>query len=179
MEAVIKKVKEACEKRGTTGPAKLAKTFKVFDDDGSKSLNKEEFVKGMDTYKTGLTQEEAMQLFDHLDKDKTGTINIDEFLILLRAPLSAECLALVEKAFNKLDKTGDGVLKSEDLRKVYKADEGTSFDAYLATFDKSDPNAGPVEVTKDEFIEHYTSQRATMYPSDEYFITMVKKAWCL
>lgn len=35
----------------------------------------------------------------------------------------------------------------------------------------------PVEVTKAEFIEHYTKQRASFYPTDEYFITSVGGCW--
>ena len=37
----------------------------------------------------------------------------------------------------------------------------------------------PVVVTKEEFIEYYTYQRATMYPSDDYMIAMVERAWGL
>ena len=35
----------------------------------------------------------------------------------------------------------------------------------------------PVEVTREEFIEHYTKKRATIYPNDECFIAAVKGAW--
>ncbi|KAJ7372940.1 hypothetical protein OS493_015398 [Desmophyllum pertusum] len=120
MEALMKKVKDACEKRGTTGLLKLGKVGEL---------------------------------------------------------LSAECKAIVEKAFAKLDKTGDGIITSEDLRKYYSASDDTNFDAYLANFDSSDASAGPVEVTKAEFIEHYTKQRASIYPTDEYFITSVGGCW--
>ena len=36
---------------------------------------------------------------------------------VMQKPLSAKCLEVVEKVFAKLDKTGDGLIKSEDLRK--------------------------------------------------------------
>lgn len=39
------------------------------------------------------------------------------FSIAMQEPLSAKCLEVVEKAFAKLDKTGDGLITSEDLRK--------------------------------------------------------------
>ena len=33
----------------------------------------------------------------------------------------------------------------------------------------------PVELNREEFTEHYTKQRATLYPSDEYFIAAVQR----
>lgn len=47
-----------------------------------------------------------------------GYLPIDSsYIFHYQAPLSAECLDVVEKAFTKLDKTGDGVITSDDLRK--------------------------------------------------------------
>ncbi|XP_020607546.1 calcyphosin-like protein [Orbicella faveolata] len=142
MEAIINKVRVACEKRGTTGPRKLANTFKLFDDNGDKKLSFEDFMKGMRDYQTGVTPEEGRTFFDELDKDKSGYLSLAEFLNMLREPLSAKCLEVVEKAFAKLDKTGDGLITSEDLRKYYQASDEQSFDEYLAQYDGSDAKAG-------------------------------------
>lgn len=54
------------------------------DDDGSKSLNLEEFQKGLETYGLHVAKEKAMELFTFVDKDRSGTINFDEFLEKLR-----------------------------------------------------------------------------------------------
>lgn len=54
------------------------------DDDGSKSLNLDEFQKGLETYGLDLGKEKAKEIFILVDKDKSGTIDFDEFLEKLR-----------------------------------------------------------------------------------------------
>ena len=58
--------------------------FRRMDDDGSKSLQFQEFSKGI--RETGLecTNEEAKEMFTTFDKDKSGSVNIDEFLLAIR-----------------------------------------------------------------------------------------------
>lgn len=54
------------------------------DDDGSKSLDLQEFIKGLEDYGVVVSREEARQIFILCDKDGSGTINFDEFLENLR-----------------------------------------------------------------------------------------------
>lgn len=54
------------------------------DDDGSKSLNLEEFQKGLETYGLSIGKEKAKEIFTLVDKDRSGTIEFDEFLDKLR-----------------------------------------------------------------------------------------------
>lgn len=116
------------------------------DDDSNRSLDLKEFLKGLNDYGISINKEEATAVFQHFDRDGSGTIDFDEFLIALR--VSARCSAhrvagvpasdhlivhrvqpqmsnarneVVMQAFRKLDKTGDGVITIEDLRGVYNA----------------------------------------------------------
>ena len=54
------------------------------DDDGSKSLDLQEFLKGLDTYGVTLSRDETQQIFGLLDEDRSGTIDFNEFLESLR-----------------------------------------------------------------------------------------------
>ena len=54
------------------------------DDDGSRTLNQEEFSKGIRETGLELVEEEEKLLFEKFDVDGSGTINIDEFLIAVR-----------------------------------------------------------------------------------------------
>ena len=54
------------------------------DDDGSKCLNFEEFAKGIRETGLDCTDEDARVMFEHFDKDGSGTVNIDEFLMAIR-----------------------------------------------------------------------------------------------
>lgn len=119
------------------------------DDDRSRSLDLKEFVKGLNDYGILIEKEEAKELFEKFDHDRSGTIDFDEFLVTLRVtmgPLSPTnpCFSfplsnlrrlcrpqkpqmsksrkeVVMQAFRKLDRTGDGVITIEDLRGVYNA----------------------------------------------------------
>lgn len=124
----------------------FVRTFKIMDDDNSRSLDMKEFLKGLNDYGILIEKEEAMALFQQFDRNGSGTIDFDEFLITLRVTMRAGyctpdryaialnfiflCIQpqmskarkeVVMQAFRKLDKTGDGVITIEDLRGVYNA----------------------------------------------------------
>lgn len=60
------------------------------DDDGSKSLNFQEFEKGLENYGVSVEKDKALQIFAMMDKDGSGTINFDEFLEKLRVRMCFE-----------------------------------------------------------------------------------------
>lgn len=99
-----------------------------------------------DTGMDSLTEEEVADIWSRFDHDSSGSIHYDEFLKSLRPPLNANRwdadwnvarklihfdtltpdatlydlrLQLIEKAFAKMDVTGDGVVNINDLKKCY------------------------------------------------------------
>ncbi|CAH8673333.1 unnamed protein product [Schistosoma rodhaini] len=104
----LEKLRCQCLLRGANGIYGFGKQFRIMDDDGSKSLSKEEFKKGCHDFGCNLTPEEVDVLFNRVDKDGSGTIIFDEFLRALRPPMSNSRTEVVRKAFAKMDKTGDG-----------------------------------------------------------------------
>ena len=60
------------------------RTFKIFDDDGSRSLDRNEFFKGIRDYGIVMERDVADAAFVSLDKDSSGKLDFDEFLIALR-----------------------------------------------------------------------------------------------
>lgn len=54
------------------------------DNDGNRQLEYREFLNGLNDFGMMLAKEEVQQLFSIFDKDKSGTIDFDEFLESLR-----------------------------------------------------------------------------------------------
>merc|ERR1711976_338549 len=139
-----------------------------------------EFRKGLHDYGAEVTRQEELEIFNTLDRDGSGSIDFDEFLVALRPPLSKSRQKLIRMAFNKLDKTEDGEVTKEDLRgvynvkyhKKYKSGEMTEdqvFDEFLATFE--DPNEKDGVVTWEEFFNYYVGVSASI-DKDVYFDVM-------
>lgn len=61
--------------------------FRVIDDDGNRKLDFNEFKKGLSDYGVNITNDEAKTIFASLDRDSSGTIDFDEFLISLRVKI--------------------------------------------------------------------------------------------
>ena len=56
------------------------RVFRRMDDDHNRTLNQEEFFKGIKESGLKLSDEEAKEVFRRFDKDNSGGINFDEFL---------------------------------------------------------------------------------------------------
>jgi Ca2+-binding EF-hand superfamily protein len=182
----LEKLRCACLKRGVTGIISMGRTFRIFDDSGNKSLDLEEFTEGVHDYKAVLADNEIIELFHYFDKDGTGSIDFDEFLFNLRPPMSQRRLDLIDLAFSKMDKTGDGVITSDDLRGVYNvkqhakymSGEWTEKQCYNAFLDTFDTGKKDGIVMKKEFINYYAGVSASV-DTDAYFDLMMRQAWKL
>ncbi|XP_061457251.1 calcyphosin [Rhineura floridana] len=183
----IIKLRAKCLERGASGIKEVARFFQIMDDDESKSLDLEEFLKGLQDAGVSLERGEAEEIFNLCDKNQSGTLDFTEFLEALRPPMSKARKEVIRQAFQKLDRTGDGLVTVEDLRGVYssrshpkfKSGEWTEdqvFRSFLDSFDS--PNDKDGKVTAEEFLNYYSGVSASI-DSDEYFVGMVKGAWKL
>lgn len=65
------------------------------DDNGSRRLDKEEFIKGMHDYGVTVDKNELTQLYSHFDRNNDGQVNFDELLVVIRGPMNNFRTALV------------------------------------------------------------------------------------
>lgn len=87
-ELIIGRFKQKLMKRGAKGFIGLKRQFKIMDSDGSGELDFSEFRKALDDYRVGCNGPEADQLFAIFDKNRNGTINLDEFMLAILGDLS-------------------------------------------------------------------------------------------
>ncbi|KAH8311974.1 hypothetical protein KR044_008831, partial [Drosophila immigrans] len=184
----IYKLRLQCFSRGATGILGLARAFRVMDDDGSKTLNLEEFKKGIIDMGLDVNESDIEDMFKRFDADNNGTINMTEFLVKLRPPMSASRLDIIDKAFKKLDKNGDGEITVNDLKNVYSVRDHPKYLSgemteneilveFLKNFEAGAPNPDGV-VTKEEFDNYYSTISASI-DNDAYFDLVVRRAYKL
>lgn len=181
LEAFRKKLTD----RGSIhGLASLARVFKSFDDNGNKKMNEEELREGLLDFGMKLSKQDSRLLFDTLDKNKSGSIEFDEFVVAIRGPLNKFRFELVMKAFSILDKTGDGLVTIEDLAETYNTASHPRVKAgtmtheqclreFMAQWDSVD---GDGIVTPEEFMDYYKNVSSSI-DTDDYFERMMLNAW--
>ncbi|XP_050024195.1 calcyphosin-like protein [Dermacentor andersoni] len=180
----IEKLRHQCLQRGAHGIKGFAQHFRIMDHSRDKKIDVEEFKQGLHDFNLELSASEVDALFKDLDEDGSGTISFNEFLVALRPPMSAARLEHVQRAFYKMDKTGDGIITIRDLKGLYNArqpkfqngelSEDDAFDLFLQDFDS--PNDPDGKVTIDEFIDYYAGVSASI-DTDAYFDLMMRNAW--
>lgn len=181
----VEKLRLLCLSRGSSGIMGMGKVFRRMDDDGSHNLNMEEFSKGITETGLQLNEEDTKKLFNAFDKDGSGSVNYDEFLVAIRPKMNDRRKKLVDVAFDKLDKTDDGVVTLEDLKGVYsvtnhpkyQSGEMTEEDILNTVLKKFENNTSiDGKVTRDEFYDYYSAISASI-DHDAYFDLMMRNAW--
>jgi len=132
-------------------------------------------------------------LFNHMDYDRSGLIDYDEFLSSIRGPMNPARKKIVLQAFAKMDKDGSGMLDINDIRGVYSANkhpdviagkktEQQILNEFLETFETAhsmrNSNTPDHIITKDEWCEYYNNVSSSI-DDDAYFALMMNNAWNL
>ncbi|XP_074640343.1 calcyphosin-like protein isoform X2 [Tubulanus polymorphus] len=181
----IEKLRCQCLSRGAHGIKGLGRSFRIMDDDRSRSLDFNEFKKGIENYGLQLETNEIREMFEELDRDNSGSLDFEEFLKAVRPPMSRRRVKLIHEAFVKLDRTGDGVVTVEDLHGVYDVSKHPKYlngeltkdqclRKFLDSFDSPDDKDG--QITKEEFTNYYAGVSASI-DQDAYFDLMMRTAW--
>jgi len=173
----------------------IGKKFKIADDDGSHTLDKEEFKKAMHDFRIGLNPKQVAQAFDIFDRDGSGDISYDEFLRSIRGEMNQTRAALCKRAYTIMDSDKSGMLDINDIRQTYnakhhpdvKSGKKTEDDIlmeFLDTFEdhfcdmKGNEDSRDGKITMQVWLEYYNNVSMSI-DDDEYFKLMMNNAWNL
>ena len=182
---LLDKVRVKLASRGANGLLGLSRIFRIMDDDGTKSLNMNEFKKAMRDMALMLTETEVKQLFQLFDRDGGGEISYDEFISVLRGPMNERRKELVQMAFEIIDRDGSGSLDINDILDVYDVSKHPDYLAKKKTkekilsefLDNLTCGVKGTGIVSGEAFEDYYSNISASIDSDEYFELMMRNAW--
>lgn len=173
LDAIMNKIREQIVSHGGGGISGLSRKFKIADDNGDKKIDlKEEFPKMIKELNVTLTADEMTKVTQLLDRDKNGTINLEEFLYHFAPPMNETRIEWVNKVFDKLDSDKSGRISKKDLTSMKNSD--AVFKNLCNICDKN----GSGYIDREELIDYYREISPSI-DNDEYFITMLKNAWKL
>lgn len=177
--------------RGARGIVGLGKSFSIIDDNHSGSLDISEFAKAMRDYRVTEDAAELQAIIEIFDTDHSGQICYDEFVRTIVGEMNPRRRALCVRAFDKLDKQGDGVIDLTDIKVLYNAKKHPDvmmgkrseddvlyefLDTFEAHYSIKHPESRDRHVTQQEWLEYYNCVSCNI-DSDEYFEIMMNNCY--
>lgn len=77
----------------------LRRQFKIMDDNGSGTLDMQEFKKGIRDFRVDMDPQDVENLFKAFDLNGSGDIDFDEFIRVVVGPMNQFRTNLCKKAF--------------------------------------------------------------------------------
>jgi len=184
-DPILDSLRQQLRNSGADGICGLARKFRIMDDDGTGTLDLEEFRKAMKESRLNLTERQLKHLFLYFDKDDSGGISYDEFLVGIRGVLNRRRREMVHLAFAVLDKKSEGMVGLDDFRQLYDCTRHPdvvagkrSVEECLKEVMSNFEVGGEVDgiITQKEFESYYSNVSASI-DSDDYFELMIRNAW--
>ncbi len=166
----------------------LARQFKIFDDNGTKTLSFDEFKNSFLESKIPISQTDLKNLFETFSKK--NLIDYPEFLSSLLGELNERRLNVVLSAFSKMDLDKSGILEFNEIKTFFntknnplvlngsKTEEEVYTD-FVQSFQIHHNITSGIRnknVSLDEFIDYY-KYVSVITPNDELFEGIVMSAW--
>jgi Ca2+-binding EF-hand superfamily protein len=187
MLKVLAKVKRSLETRSVRALRGITKAFKnILIHNGVRKLDKQEFFFGIRDYGVQISKREAEIILDYLDTEEDGFVNLDAFLQAIRGKPNATRQAWIDKAWNKIDKEGNGYVTAYDIRQIFDCSQHPEvisgemcFDEVFTQFLQSfgDKNQDGT-ITYAEWNDYYAAVSSSISKC-EIFADLIKTCWKL
>jgi Ca2+-binding EF-hand superfamily protein len=184
-EMIIEKFRAVVLNRGgSSGIHSLGRIFRIMDEDCNRRISLEELSYGLQDFGLRMSMKDLQLLLAAIDRDNTGALSFDEFLVSLRGVVNPRRQSLINMAFDVLDSTGDGRIQVGDLAARFDAQghpdvisgrmpHNQALSHFLSQFDSVDRDG---TVTREEFLEYYRNVSASV-DEDDFFELMIRNAW--
>ena len=186
LSTLITRIRQRIVERGAVGIKGIGRLFRIADDNGDWKIDlHNELPKLMNDIGVILNKTELSELERLLDRNGDGTIDYEEFLFQMAPPMSEERIKWCNKAFDKLDHDGSGLVDIKDLQAVHNPEKSelvrmgkTTAAAIFANLLTSYDEDADGKITREEFINYYREISPSI-DNDEYFGLMMQNAWKL
>jgi len=137
----------------------IKEAFDLFDTDGSGAIDPKELKAAMQSLGFEAKNQTIFQMISDLDKNKSGTIDFEEFLDMMTARMSdKDTREDIAKVFRLFDDDNTGTITLRNLRRVARELGETMTDEELQEMvDRADSN-GDGAVTLDDFFNIMTKK---------------------
>ncbi|CAK4116943.1 unnamed protein product [Aphanomyces euteiches] len=191
VKSIIDRVKSMIlENGGKNGIRTLQVILRRMDQNGDKTIDKEEFHNGLlelGIQPNEIEGSELDKVFAYFDRDGNGRITLDELLRGLRGGMSKRRIQFVRKAFDLLDESRDGVVTIDEIADRFDTSHHPDvlsgllkpqdvLRQFLAGFEGNRDGQGDGVVTWSEFLAYYRDLSAGI-DSDDEFELIVRNAW--
>ena len=197
IEDILSHLRAIMIQRGYTGIMSMRRTFMLMDENSTKQISFDEFVKLFRTYRYDLSETEINNLFNYFDKEGNGFIQYEEFIKELCGNLNQFRKDILRQVFNHLDKNGKGFITVKTIRDEFNPNghplvrQGKrNEDEILAEFldvleyhfnlliEKNDEeiDVNDIEVDFDDFCNFYKNISLCI-EDDKYFEVMTLSEW--
>lgn len=197
LDAIISELRSQLSKRGgADGIRTLGLCFALNDRDKNGTFDLDEFETVLQRCGIFLKKQEVSAVFRAFDRNNDKRISYKEFLRGVQGKLSDRRIALINKAFAKIDADGNGVLTLSDISAKYNASKhpdvltGKKTTAQvMAEFVRgfAEQDDGPVQAAKAatanptvssaEFLSYFTDISASIPNDDDLFALMMCNCW--
>ena len=112
-------IKAALLRRGSMAIRGIGRVFRILDDNRNRQVDLNEMLWGLKDFGIYLNEDQAKTILAKFDRDGSGSVSFDEFIRSLRGELSENRLIWIKQAYDKLDVNKDGLVKLDDVAKLY------------------------------------------------------------
>ena len=197
IEDILSHLRAIMIQRGYTGIMSMRRTFMLMDENSTKQISFDEFVRLFKAYRYDLSETEINNLFNYFDKEGNGFIQYEEFIKELCGNLNQFRKDILKQVFDNLDKNEKGFITVRTIRNEYNP-KGNPLvrqgkrneDEILAEFldvleyhfnlliekNNEENDVNDIEVDFDDFCNFYKNISLCI-EDDKYFEVMILSEW--